>query len=129
MPQITTTFIEHLMAIAFYPIWILGGMSVVGIGIYGAVRCFQLDRKASGFGLIALVLVWLAVQPLYLFATFVAAYCEAHCTITRIFVTYLGYVGLAGILCFSILRSHTSIPGPPNPAKRRPSAELINLSL
>ena len=103
MPQTTTTFIDELLTAAFYPVWILGGISVAVIGIYGAVRCFQLERKASGIGFIALVVAWLAAQPLYPFAMFIAAYCEAHCDNTRISIVYLGYAGLAGIICFSIL--------------------------
>ena len=99
-----TTFTDELFAAAFYPVWILGAIAVVAVGIYGTVRCFQLERKFSGFGFIALVLIWLAAQPLYFYAMFIAAYCEANCDNTRISVVYLGYVGLAGILCFGILR-------------------------
>jgi len=94
---------DDLFAAAFYPIWILFGLAVVAVCIYASIRCFQLEKKAAGFGFIALVLGWLAVQPLFPFLMFVAAYCEANCDNTRISVAYMGYVGIAGLLCFSAL--------------------------
>ena len=96
---------DEFIATAFYPVWVLGSIAVVAVGIYGTVRCFQLERKVSGFGFIVLVVAWLAAQPLYPLAMLVAAYCEAHCDNTRISVAYLSYLGFAGILCVGILRS------------------------
>lgn len=104
MPQKTTTFIDELLGAALYPVWILGCISVAVVGIYGVVRCFQLERTLSGFGFIALVVAWLAAQPLYPLAVFMAVYCEANCDNTRISIFYLGYASLAAIICFSILR-------------------------
>jgi len=104
MPQTTTTFIDDLLGAAILPVWILGCISVAVIGIYGVVRCFQLERKASGIGFIALVVAWLAAQPFYPIAIFMAVYCEANCDNTLLSIFYLGYAGLAAIICFSILR-------------------------
>ena len=104
MPQTSTTYFDELLTAAFYPVWILGSISVVAIGVYGVVRCFRRDKRMPGFGLIALIAVWLAVQPLYPFVMFVAVYCEAHCSNTGYYLVSIGYLSIAGLLSFGILR-------------------------
>jgi hypothetical protein len=91
---------------ATYFALILGSVSVVGVCVYGAIRCFRVRKYLAGSGFLALVPCWFAVNaPLPIILFVIATPNAATPTNPAEYAVAPVYLAIAGFISYALFRS------------------------
>lgn len=104
-PDALGSNINQFHQFATYFALILGSLSVVGVCVYGAVRCFRRGMYLAGLGFLALIPCWyLAHAPLPIVLYVIATPNAATPTNPAEYAVAPVYLAVAGFVCYAVLR-------------------------
>ena len=90
---------------ATYFALVLGSISVVGVSLYAAVRCFRIGKYLAGTGFLALIPSWfVANTPLPIVLYVIATPNAATPTNAAEYAVAPVYLAISGFVCYVVIR-------------------------